>query len=130
MNSPAAKDSRPDTVLLVDDISANLAVLNAALEPEGYEILAASNGTAALAIAAKAQPGLILLDVMMPEMDGFETCRRLKRQENTREIPVIFITARDEMDNIVAGFRAGAVDYITKPFQTDEVLSRVATHLR
>ncbi len=129
MNPPTPKGPRPDTVLLVDDVSANLAVLNAALEPEGYEILAASNGAAALAIATKAQPGLILLDVMMPDMDGFETCRRLKEQESTKEIPVIFITARDEMDNIVAGFRSGAVDYIIKPFQTEEVLSRVATHL-
>ena len=126
---PAAS-SRAEKILLVDDVPANLAVLTAALEPEGYEIFAAPNGTAALKVAAKAKPDLILLDIMMPELDGFETCRRLKQDETTRDIPVIFITARNEMESVVAGFRAGGVDYVVKPFQADEVLSRVATHLR
>ncbi|MDB6040679.1 MAG: hypothetical protein JWM99_4520 [Verrucomicrobiales bacterium] len=130
MHSPFAKDLSLGTVLLVDDVPANLALLSAALEPEGYEILAASTGAAALNIAAKAQPGLILLDVLMPDLDGFETCRRLKAQASTRDIPVIFITARNEMDAVVAAFRAGGVDYVTKPFQTEEVLRRVETHLR
>jgi DNA-binding NtrC family response regulator len=123
-NSPSEK------ILLVDDVPANLSVLTAALEPSGYEILAASDGAAALKIAARAQPGLILLDIMMPEMGGLEACRRLKQNEATRDIPVIFITARDETKSLVAGFQAGGVDYVVKPFQAEEVLSRVATHLQ
>ncbi len=126
---PAAS-SRAEKILLVDDVPVNLAVLTAALEPEGYEIFAAPNGTTALKVAAKAKPDLILLDIMMPELDGFETCRRLKQNDVTRDIPVIFITARNEMESVVAGFRAGGVDYVVKPFQADEVLSRVKTHLR
>jgi DNA-binding NtrC family response regulator len=122
--------SAPEKILLVDDVSTNLAVLTAALEPEGYEILVAHDGATALKVAARAKPDLILLDIMMPEIDGLETCRRLKQSETTREIPVIFITARTEMECIVEGFRAGGVDYVVKPFQTEEVLSRVATHLR
>jgi DNA-binding NtrC family response regulator len=115
---------------LVDDVAANLAVLTATLEPQGYEILATASGAAALLVAAKAQPDLILLDILMPELDGFETCRRLKQSEVTRDIPVIFITARGETESVVEGFRAGGVDYVVKPFQAEEVLSRVQTHLR
>ncbi len=117
-------------VLLADDVPENLSVLTAALEPEGYEVLAAPSGAAALKVAGRARPDLILLDIMMPGMDGLETCRRLKNDPATRDIPVIFITARAEMDSLVGGFEAGAVDYIVKPFQTGEVLSRTATHLR
>jgi DNA-binding NtrC family response regulator len=119
-----------EKILLVDDVPANLAVLTSALEPEGYEILAVPNGATALKVAAKAQPSLILLDIIMPEMDGLETCRRLKQNNATRDIPVIFITARGEMESIVEGFRTGGLDYIIKPFQAEEVLSRVKTHLR
>jgi DNA-binding NtrC family response regulator len=123
------KNLPPEKILLVDDVPANLAVLTCALEPEGYEIFAVPNGATALKVAAKAKPGLILLDIIMPEMDGLETCRRLKQNETTRDIPVIFITARGEMKSVVEGFRAGGVDYVVKPFQADEVLSRVKTHL-
>ncbi|HTI68559.1 MAG TPA: sigma-54 dependent transcriptional regulator [Candidatus Limnocylindria bacterium] len=131
MTTPVAVARQPrEKILLVDDVPENLAVLTAALEPEGYEILAVSSGATALKVAAKARPSLILMDVLMPEMDGLETCRFLKLDESLREIPVIFITARNEMASMVEGFRAGGVDYIIKPFQTDEVLSRVATHLR
>ena len=119
-----------ERILIVDDVEANLAVLSSALEPAGYEILAVADSRKALTIAAKAQPDLILLDVMMPGMDGLETCRKLQEMEATSGIPVIFITARTEMSSIVEGFWAGGVDYIVKPFQTEEVLSRVATHLR
>ena len=119
-----------EKILLVDDVPANLSVLTAALEPAGYEILAVPNGVTALKVAAKAQPALILLDIMMPMMDGLETCRRLKQDESTRDIPVIFITARDETKSLVAGFQAGGVDYIIKPFHAEEVVSRVATHLQ
>jgi DNA-binding NtrC family response regulator len=124
------KINPPEKILLVDDVPANLSVLTAALEPAGYEILAVPNGATALRVAAKAQPSLILLDIMMPEIDGLETCRRLKQDETTRDIPVIFITAREETKSLVAGFRAGAVDYVIKPFHAEEIVSRVATHLQ
>jgi len=122
--------TRPEKILLVDDVPANLSVLTAALEPQGYEIFAVSDGAAAVRIAARAAPDLILLDILMPGLDGLETCRRLKQADATREIPVIFITARNDTESLVAGFRAGGVDYIVKPFQAEEVLTRVATHLR
>ena len=96
-----------ERILLVDDQPANLAVLTAALEPVGYEILAAPNGETALKVALRAQPDLILLDILMPELDGLEICRRLKQAAATREIPVIFITARPETASLVAGFQAG-----------------------
>jgi len=119
-----------EKILLVDDVPANLSVLTATLEPLGYDIFAAPNGTVALAVAAKARPDLILLDIMMPGLDGLETCRRLKQSETTRDIPVIFITARGETESVVEGFRAGGVDYVVKPFQAGEVFNRIATHLR
>ncbi|MBI1923883.1 SpoIIE family protein phosphatase [Candidatus Poribacteria bacterium] len=116
-------------ILIVDDIPANLNVLRQTLEPEGYEIIAAASGEVALKIAAQAQPSLILLDVMMPGLDGFETCHRLKAEKATADIPVIFITAKDETQSIVKGFEVGGVDYITKPFRHEEVRARVKTHL-
>jgi DNA-binding NtrC family response regulator len=125
---PNAKPST-ERLLLVDDVPANLEVLSAVLEPHGFEILAAPDGVSALRVAARARPDLILLDVLMPELDGIETCRRLKADPATREIPVIFLTARAELQGMVEGFRAGGVDYVVKPFQPDEVVARVATHL-
>ncbi len=130
MSTAPATVALREKILLVDDVPENLAVLTSALEPEGYEILAAPGGQVALKVAARARPELILLDILMPELDGLETCRRLKRDEATRDIPVIFITARGELTSMVEAFRAGGVDYVVKPFQADEVLSRVATHLR
>mgnify|MGYP001320436352 CR=1 FL=1 len=118
------------TILIVDDVAANIGVLSGALESAGYRVLAALSGTAALKSAAKAPPDLILLDVLMPELDGIETCQRLKRDPRTAGAPVIFITANDETQSLVQGFGAGGVDYITKPFQIDEVLARVGTQLR
>jgi len=117
-------------ILITDDIPANLNLLSDALEPAGYNILAAPSGEVALRIAKRMRPDLILLDVIMPGMDGYETCHRLKQDEATREIPVIFITAKDETQSVVEGFRAGGVDYITKPFQAEEVLIRLATHMK
>jgi len=119
-----------EKIMLVDDVPGNLSVLSSALEPEGYEILAVPNGATALKVGARARPALILLDIMMPELDGFETCRRLKAQPETRDIPVVFITARCDPGDVVEGFRAGGVDYVVKPFQTAEVVSRVTTHVR
>jgi DNA-binding NtrC family response regulator len=119
-------------ILLVDDQPANLEVLCELLEAEGYEISLAPRGEIALSIVSQAEgrPDLILLDVMMPEMDGYEVCRRLKADPDTRAIPVIFITARDLTEGVLEGLDAGGVDYIAKPFRDQEVLARVQTHLR
>ncbi len=117
-------------VLLVDDTPANIDVLRKTLQPEGYELSFAPNGKIALNIVNRVKPDLILLDVMMPEMDGFETCRRLKEDESTKDIPVIFITAKTETEDIVKGFSLGGVDYIAKPFRQEEVCARVKTHLQ
>ena len=116
-------------ILIVDDIPANLNVLCQTLESEGYNIIAATSGESALQIAARSQPDLILLDIMMPGLDGFETCRRLKENKSLADIPVIFITAKHETESLVEGFQVGGVDYITKPFQHEEVRARVRTHL-
>ena len=129
MNTPSP-DLRGARLLLVDDLPDNLKVLRQALEPEGYRIQVASSGEAALRIARGTQPDLVLLDVMMPDMDGFETCRRLKQDGGTKDIPVIFITARAETDAVMEGFRVGGVDYIVKPFQREEALARIRTHLK
>lgn len=119
-----------EKILIVDDTPANLDLLTAALEPRGYEILAAAGGELGLKIARRAQPDLILLDVIMPGRSGFEICRELKAEDETREIPVLFITARQETASVLEGFRVGGLDYILKPFQTEEVVSRVNTHLK
>ena len=121
-----------DTVLVVDDIAANRNLLGETLEPKGYEVLLASNGAMALKVAAKAKPRVILMDVNMPEMDGYEACRQLKSNPDSEvaDIPVIFITANDDPDSLVKGFEAGGVDYVTKPFKEQEVLMRLKTHLR
>lgn len=122
--------ARSDTILIVDDVPANLAVAIAHLEDQGFEIAIAQDGQEALERAELLQPDLILLDVvLMPGLDGLETCRRLKSRASTREIPVIFMTALSETADKVAGFEAGGVDYVTKPFQLDEVAARVRTHL-
>jgi DNA-binding NtrC family response regulator len=119
-----------DRILIVDDAPANIRLLAGVLEPRGYEILTASNADQALRIAAKGHPDLILLDVVMPGTDGFSVCRQLKDAEATRAIPVLFVTAKDDTESLLRGFRCGAVDYISKPFQADEVLARVETHLK
>lgn len=118
------------TILIVDDNSANLGVLSDALSQEGFEVRVAKSGKMALERVKYALPDLILLDVMMPEIDGFETCRRLQANPETTQIPVIFMTALSDTANKVEGFQLGAVDYITKPFQQEEVLARVKLHLK
>jgi sigma-B regulation protein RsbU (phosphoserine phosphatase) len=117
------------TILLVDDSPMNLQVLTRTLHGSGHRILAAKDGQAALQIARQARPDLMLLDVMMPGMDGFEVCRAIKAHPDTRDIVVIFLSALGEVSDKVSGLSLGAVDYITKPIQADEVLARVATHL-
>ncbi|MBF0452631.1 MAG: hybrid sensor histidine kinase/response regulator [Candidatus Magnetomorum sp.] len=117
------------TILVVDDTPTNLSVLLDYLNQSGFKTLIAQDGEGALEQADFAHPDIILLDVMMPGIDGFETCRRLKEQDATKEIPVIFMTALSETVDKVKGFQYGAVDYITKPFQQEEVLMRITTHL-
>lgn len=119
----------PDRILLVDDTPANLGALVDFLTQAGFEVAVASSGEIALKQLQHQQPALILLDVRMPGMDGFETCRRLKEEETTRSIPVIFMTALAETADKVEGFKVGAVDYVTKPLHQEEVLARVQTHL-
>lgn len=118
------------TILVVDDNPNNLGVLSDFLWDVGFEVLVARDGESALQKVKYALPALILLDVMMPGIDGFETCRRLKAAQETKEVPVIFMTALSDSEHKVEGLSLGAVDYITKPFQQDEVLARVKLHLR
>ena len=117
-------------ILIVDDTVENLQVLAGILRARGYPLNLARNGRQALEIARQAAPDLILLDIVMPEMDGFAACRELKADPALAEIPVIFLTASNESHDLVKGFELGAVDYITKPFNTAELLSRVGTHLQ
>jgi PAS domain S-box-containing protein len=117
------------TILVVDDDPVNLRVISSFLEDSDFRMLAARDGESALERAQYGQPDLILLDVMMPGLDGFETCRRLKASTTSRDIPVIFMTALTDTQDKIRGFQLGAVDYITKPFQPEEVLARIRTHL-
>jgi diguanylate cyclase (GGDEF)-like protein len=117
------------TVLIIDDTPANVGILVEYLEGRRVRVAVAQEGEEGLARAEFVQPDLILLDVMMPGMDGFETCRRLKASAGTRDIPVIFMTALSDTQDKITGFSAGGVDYVTKPFQIDEVWARVTTHL-
>jgi len=121
--------SDTESVLLVDDNPMNLQVLFQTLENQGCKMLIAKTGEMALSIAGKAHPNLILLDIMMPGIDGFEVCRRLKTDPDTEDIPVIFLSALGETEDKVKGLQLGAVDYISKPFQPEEVIARVNTHL-
>jgi putative two-component system response regulator len=116
-------------IIIVDDVSTNREILERVLEKEGYNISQSKSGEAALKIIPRSLPDLILLDVTMPGIDGFETCRRLKEDKATRNIPVLFISARENLEDITKGFRVGGVDYITKPFQNEEVRKRVKIHL-
>ncbi len=126
MDSNSAEVS---VILLVDDNATNLSILVKSLSEAGYKVRVAQDGESAIAQISYAQPDLILLDVMMPGIDGFETCRRLKAVPATQTIPVIFMTALSDVFDKVKGFQVGAVDYITKPFEIEEALVRVSTHL-
>ena len=129
LNPSTTDQKEPQRILLVDDNPTNLQVLFQTLEGRGYELLIAKSGEDALKIAPKAQPHLILLDIMMPGIDGYETCRKLKEDPETRESAVIFLSALDDAKDKVRGLDLGAVDFITKPFQGEEVIARVNTHL-
>ncbi len=119
-----------DTLLIVDDTPENIGVLFDCLTNQHFRILVAENGMNALEIAENKCPDLILLDIMMPGIDGFETCRQLKSKKQTKDIPVIFMTALSDTSNKIKGLQLGAVDYVTKPFQQHEVLARINTHLK
>ncbi|MDM8559227.1 hybrid sensor histidine kinase/response regulator [Candidatus Parabeggiatoa sp. HSG14] len=120
---------RKRTILLVDDNSKNLGILGTVLAESERSLYFATNGTLALDIVKNKHPDLILLDIMMPDMDGFEVCRRLKQDPLLAEIPIIFLTAKTEKDDVIVGLELGAVDYVTKPFNKKELLTRVNTHL-
>ncbi len=116
-------------VLIVDDVPDNLAMLHDALDAAGYMVLVATNGEAALARAAQAQPDIVLLDALMPGMDGFEVARRLKAEPRTAQIPIVFMTGLTETEHLIAALAAGGVDYVTKPIKPAEVLARMGVHL-
>lgn len=117
-------------VLIVDDIPDNLAVLHDALDESGYTVLVATDGASALLRAAQALPDIVLLDALMPGMDGFEVARRLKADEATAPIPIVFMTALTDTEHVLAAFAAGGVDYVSKPVRPREVVARIAAHLQ
>ena len=119
-----------DVVLIVDDVPDNLSVLHDALDESGYTVLVATSGEAALQRARQALPDIVLLDAMMPGMDGFEVARRLKASPETAHIPIIFMTGLTETEHLVAALEAGGVDYVTKPIKPKEVMARMGVHLQ
>ena len=119
-----------DVALIVDDVPDNLSLLHDALDEAGYTVLVATRGESALQRAAQAQPDVVLLDAVMPGMDGFEVARRLKAQPETAHIPIIFMTGLTETEHVVAAFAAGGVDYVTKPIRPREVLARIVAHMQ
>jgi signal transduction histidine kinase len=125
----ATTQNSDNRILVVDDTPSNIQMLAAVLKENGYQVAVATNGKQALDVVGRVRPALILLDVMMPEMDGFETCQKLKENAEWKEVPVIFLTAKAETSDIIKGFELGAVDYVAKPFNTHELLARVHTHM-
>ncbi len=123
------KDQNRQRVLIVDDVTKNIQLVANFLKQAGYEINYAVDGKSAINHISKEKFDLILLDIMMPEMDGFEVCHKLKSNEETRDIPVIFLTAKTDIESITKAFKVGGVDYVTKPFNKAELLARVKTHL-
>jgi DNA-binding NarL/FixJ family response regulator len=121
--------SKPDTVLIVDDTPANLAYLSDALNDAGFKVLVAIDGATALERLNLITPDIILLDAIMPGMNGFETCQAIKQRPDGRDIPVIFMTGLVDTPHVVRAFEQGAIDYVTKPVRQEEVLARIATHI-
>ena len=122
-------DNHPSIILVVDDDPSSIGVIVTYLKERGFQVVISRDGETGLQRAEYARPDLILLDITMPGIDGFETCRRLKANEHARDIPVIFMTALADTVDKIKGFEAGGADYITKPYQKEEVLVRVETHL-
>ena len=112
-------------ILVVDDTPANIQILTGILKEKGYQLSIATNGKQALQVLEKVRPDLILLDVMMPELDGFETCKQIKKTPGLDNIPIIFLTSKTDSTDIVSGFEIGAADYVGKPFNTNELLARI-----
>jgi len=129
MKNDITKKVTPHTILIVDDVARNIQILGNILSTNGFQIAYAQSGKQALNIANMQEFDLILLDIMMPEMDGYEVCEKLKADKKTAQIPIIFLTAKADMDSIVKGFEIGGQDYITKPFNSAELLARVNTHI-
>jgi DNA-binding NtrC family response regulator len=127
--TPASPGKEADRILLVDDDATNLDILRHTLDGRGYRLFAARSGESAIEAARRVRPLLVLLDIVMPGIDGYETCRRLKADPETREAAVIFLSSLDETKDKVRGLEVGAVDFVSKPFQSDEVVARVNTHL-
>jgi len=121
----------PDScvVLIVDDVPDNLAVLSDALDAAGHVVLVALDGESAIDRLRYVTPDIVLLDAVMPGLDGFETCRRIKQAERTRDIPVVFMTGLTESEHVVRGFACGGIDYVAKPVRSEEVLARIARHV-
>ena len=130
MNTDEMVSQHIPNILIVDDVPANLKVLGEILKEEGYLVRPVPNGVLALQVAERTEPDLILLDVMMPGLNGFEVCKGLKENKKVSDIPVIFISALNDTQDIVKALQCGGVDFITKPFQSAEVIARVKTHLQ
>jgi len=128
--TPAETEGHGPVVLIVDDVPDNLSVLHDALDETGYTVLVALSGEAALARARQARPDVVLLDALMPGMDGFEVARRLKADPDTAHIPILFMTGLTETEHLVQALAAGGVDYVTKPVKPQEVIARMGVHLR
>lgn len=126
--SPAA--DHQGVVLIVDDVPDNLALLSSALEQAGYMVLVALDGRSALERMQRLKPEIVLLDAMMPGLDGFETCRLMKAEASFEDVPVVFMTALTESEHVLEGFAAGGVDYVTKPIHPEQVVARVGAHLK
>ncbi len=121
--------NKRELILIVDDNPQNIQLLGSIIKEELYELAFATRGTDALTYLKSEKPDLILLDIMMPEMDGYAVCEKIKANPETREIPIIFLTAKKEAEDIVKGFKVGGVDYITKPFYPIELMARIENHL-
>lgn len=119
-----------DLIFIVDDNKMNIQLLNSILAKENYRVIATLDSEKAYDIALREKPDLILLDIMMPKMDGFEVCKLFKSRDQTKYIPIIFLTARNDEEGIQKGFKLGAADYVTRPFNRAELLARIETHLR
>jgi len=128
--APALDRSNTEVVLIVDDVPDNLSMLHDALDESGYTVLVATSGEAALLRAAQALPDIVLLDAMMPGLDGFEVAKRLKAGSQTAHIPIIFMTGLTDTEHLVAALEAGGVDYVTKPIKPKEVLARMGVHMQ
>lgn len=130
VSAPFSEQQGEFTILVVDDEPVNRQVLLNHLSLNNYVVLQASDGIEALKVVQQCRPDLVLLDVMMPRMSGYETCRRLRQHHSPNELPVVMLTAKNQVVNLVEGFNAGANDYLAKPFSRDELLARIQTHLR